>query len=121
MSHLTYSAYPKFGQEALESTHYSQAVRLPSTGSQLHTSGQGGWDRAGNHSNVKISEDITTEVDQAFENVDATLKDAGGKGMDEVYKLVIYAAPLTDELPWATVSRCGVPKFLRECELTWIL
>lgn len=34
---------------------------------------------------------------QAFENVDFTIKDAGGKGMQSVYKLAIYYSPITEE------------------------
>lgn len=40
----------------------------------------GGWDR----DTSKISEDIKTEIDQAFENVDVTIKAAGGKGWSQV-------------------------------------
>ncbi|KAK4499126.1 hypothetical protein PRZ48_009638 [Zasmidium cellare] len=96
MSHLTYSSYPGFGQRALQNTHYSQAVLLP-PGPTLHISGQGRWDRT----TVEIPTDITAEVEQAFDNVDHALKDAGGKGMEQVYKLAVYCAPMDDAVEGA--------------------
>ncbi|KAF2171663.1 hypothetical protein M409DRAFT_35761 [Zasmidium cellare ATCC 36951] len=96
MSHLTYSSYAGFGQRALQNTHYQQAVLLP-PGPTLHISGQGGWDRT----TVAIPSDITAEVEQAFDNVDHTLKDAGGKGMEQVYKLVVYCTLMDDAVEGA--------------------
>lgn len=88
MSRLQYFAYPGFGQRAIKTTYYHQAVLVPA-GPTLHISGQGGWDRE----TVAIPKDLQAEVDQAFENVDVTLKDAGGKGMEQVFKMVIYCQP----------------------------
>lgn len=34
---------------------------------------------------------------QAFENVDFTINNAGGKGMSSVYKLAVYYSPITEE------------------------
>lgn len=50
----------------------------------------GGWDR--------ITEEIPKEMDkqlaQAFDNVEHTLKEAGGTGWEQVYKIRAYFAPL---------------------------
>jgi enamine deaminase RidA (YjgF/YER057c/UK114 family) len=46
----------------------------------------GGWDRL----SEEYPEDIGTEVDQAFDNVEHALQQAGGTGLDQVYKLRIY-------------------------------
>lgn len=76
MSHLTYYSYAGFGERAARDTHYSQAVRLPSpTGDIIQISGQGGWDRDTSEFNLNWAE----QIDQAFENVDVALKEAGGK------------------------------------------
>jgi enamine deaminase RidA (YjgF/YER057c/UK114 family) len=37
-----------------------------------------------------MKKDIYEEIDQAFENVDLALKDAGGKGWEQVYKVNSY-------------------------------
>jgi enamine deaminase RidA (YjgF/YER057c/UK114 family) len=108
MSHLTYSSYPGFGTYALESTHYSQAVRLPSPqGDIIQISGQGGWDRA---TGEIVSVEWAPQIDQAFENVDVTLKDAGGKGWSQVYSARIFVAPLDMEN--------GAPNLVRNLK-TW--
>jgi enamine deaminase RidA (YjgF/YER057c/UK114 family) len=42
-------------------------------------------------------ESISTEVDQAFDNVEHALQQAGGRGWDQIYKTRIYiAVPLND-------------------------
>ncbi|KAI1134984.1 Endoribonuclease L-PSP/chorismate mutase-like protein [Hypoxylon sp. FL0543] len=46
----------------------------------------GGWDRK----TVEVKPDVLEEVDQAFENVEHTLKHAGGKGWSQVYRVVTY-------------------------------
>jgi enamine deaminase RidA (YjgF/YER057c/UK114 family) len=41
-----------------------------------------------------IKPDLLDEIDQAFENVDYNLKDAGGKGWSQVYKIVTYSTDI---------------------------
>lgn len=53
----------------------------------------GGWDRT----TEVIPEDFEAQVAQAFENVNFTLKDAGGKGWDEVYSVRTYTHVLDEE------------------------
>ncbi|KAH7364666.1 endoribonuclease L-psp family protein [Rhexocercosporidium sp. MPI-PUGE-AT-0058] len=90
MSHLQYFAYKGFGEESRKSTWYSQAVRV---GDRIEISGQGGWDPL--TSNLRA--DLADEIDQAFANVDLALKDAGGKGWSQVYKINMYAVDLLSE------------------------
>lgn len=59
------------------------------------------YSRDGDRTTVAIPSDIAAEVEQAFDNVDHTLKDAGGKGMEQVYKLVVYCAPMDDAVEGA--------------------
>lgn len=54
----------------------------------------GGWDRI----TEEIPGDLGKEVDQAFENVQHTLQQAGGKGWEQVYKVRCYCAPLSAEV-----------------------
>ncbi|EFQ32737.1 endoribonuclease L-PSP [Colletotrichum graminicola] len=84
MSGLKYFSYEEYGVTLRKEMHYSQAVRV---GENIEISGQGGWDpKTGD-----ITDDLLKEIDQAFENVDLTLKDAGGKGWSQVFRIRLYA------------------------------
>lgn len=50
-----------------------------------------------------MSRDIDEQVDQAFENVDFVLKDAGGKGWEQVVQVKSYHIGLTEEAQKAMV------------------
>ncbi|TGZ85505.1 endoribonuclease L-psp family protein [Ascodesmis nigricans] len=91
MSHLQCFCYKGFGEEKKEQLWYSQAVRV---GDRIECAGQGGWDPA----TSKVHEDIGDEVDQAFANVDLTLRDAGGEGWSQVYKVTVYLVEVSDEI-----------------------
>ncbi|KAI1339412.1 endoribonuclease-like protein L-PSP [Xylariaceae sp. FL0016] len=91
MSSPKFFAYPGYGDAAKQNAHYSQAFRLPA-GETIHISGQGGW-ATESQTGHDISDDIATEIAQAFVNVDVALKNAGGRGMEQVYKLVVYVTP----------------------------
>ncbi|KAJ3960976.1 hypothetical protein N0V92_002326 [Colletotrichum tropicale] len=84
MSGLKYFSYSDYGKTLLEEMHYSQAVRV---GDNIEISGQGGWDPT----TGKVHSDLLDEIDQAFSNVDLTLKDAGGKGWSQVFRIRLYA------------------------------
>jgi len=100
MSKLQYSAYPGFGDFAHEVLGYNQAVRI---GDKIELSGQGGWLNKSSQvdrpdlSDFPIPDDIDAQVDQAFANVDASLKAAGCTGWEQVYRITAYLAPLTQE------------------------
>ncbi|KAF4835621.1 RutC family protein [Colletotrichum tropicale] len=96
MSHLTYYTYQGFGSDNLKSHAYNQAVRMEN---QIFISGQGGHDRV----TGKHSRDIDEHIDQAFENVDFVLRDAGGKGWERVFIVRSYHIHLTDEAQAAMV------------------
>ncbi|KAJ0275765.1 hypothetical protein COL940_008676 [Colletotrichum noveboracense] len=86
MSHLTFFTYEGFGSKALESHAYNQAVRMDN---QIWIS--------------ELSPDITTQIDQAFDNVDFVLKDAGGKGWEQVAVVRSYHVDLSDKAQEAMV------------------
>ncbi|RAQ99392.1 YjgF-like protein [Stemphylium lycopersici] len=91
MSHLQYFDYPGFGERSKEQLNYSQAVRI---GNRIEVSGQGGWNRTAEG----YPEDLSGEVDQAFDNVEHAIQHAGGKGWDQVYKTRIYITIPMDDI-----------------------
>lgn len=44
-----------------------------------------------------ITKDLEAEIAQAFENVDIALKDAGGKGWSQVYRVVTYSTDIPSQ------------------------
>ena len=59
----------------------------------LTSPGAGGW---GPKTGVYFKE-INQQIDQAFANVDLNLKDAGGKGWEQVFRVNSYHVPLNNE------------------------
>ncbi len=53
----------------------------------------GGW----NPENGVYYKEINAQIDQAFANVDLNLRDAGGKGWSQVYRVNSYHVPINDE------------------------
>ncbi|KAF2111864.1 endoribonuclease L-PSP [Lophiotrema nucula] len=90
MSHLQYSAYKGVGERNLKQYKYNEAVRI---GDRVECAGQGGWDPETGAYNTEIS----AQIEQAFKNVDLNLKDAGGKGWEQVFRVNSYHVPLNDE------------------------
>ncbi|OAL43730.1 putative L-PSP endoribonuclease family protein [Pyrenochaeta sp. DS3sAY3a] len=90
MSHLQYYAYKGVGERNLKNYGYNQAVRV---GERIECSGQGGWDTNTGEYNTNIDE----QIQQAFKNVDVCLKDAGGTGWPQVYRVNSYHVPLNNE------------------------
>ncbi|KAB2577088.1 putative l-psp endoribonuclease family protein [Lasiodiplodia theobromae] len=90
MSGLKYYTYEGWGKAAAESFYYSQAVRV---GNRIECAGQGGWDPE-----TKVFyKEINAQIDQAFKNVDLNLRDAGGKGWSQVFRVNSYHVPLNNE------------------------
>ena len=117
MSHLQYYAYEGVGTRNRDLHGYSQAVRV---GDRIECSGQGrlshtllatylllsktwifltcysltgGWDPK----TFEFYKEINAQIDQAFANVDLTLKDAGGKGWEQVFRVNSYHVPINNE------------------------
>ncbi|KAL5598885.1 hypothetical protein BROUX41_003794 [Berkeleyomyces rouxiae] len=90
MSHLKYYAYEGVGVRNRETFSYSQAVRV---GDRIECAGQGGWHPLTGH----IPTDISTQIDQAFANVERCLRDAGGTGWPQVFRVTSYHIPLNKE------------------------
>lgn len=93
MSDLTYSSYPGVGQWAREVLGYSQAVRV---GDRIDCSGQGGWDP--HRTDIVFPDSLKEEMAQAFANVDLNLKDAGGEGWTQVFRVNSYHTEITPEV-----------------------
>lgn len=68
---------PGYGVKLHELLHYSQALKI---GDRVEISGQGGW-----NDDLEIPEDLQTEIEQAFENVERTLATAGASWKDVVH------------------------------------
>ncbi|EGX90982.1 L-PSP endoribonuclease family protein, putative [Cordyceps militaris CM01] len=96
MSHLKYYAYPGVGVRNQTNFKYSQAVRV---GQRIEVAGQGGW----NPETGEFFKEINAQIDQAFRNVDLALRDAGGKGWAQVYRINSYHVPINDEAVAAMV------------------
>ncbi|KAL3476602.1 YjgF-like protein [Aspergillus californicus] len=90
MSHLQYYAYEKAGVIQREKFSYSQAVRV---GDRIECAGQGGWDP----NTQKCAVGLNAQIDLAFANVERCLKDAGGNGWSQVYRVNSYHVPINDE------------------------
>ncbi|CAI6089399.1 hypothetical protein V2G26_011355 [Clonostachys chloroleuca] len=94
MSHLKYSVYPGFGEYVRDNLGYSQAIRI---GDRIECSGQGGWAMDA-ESGLSFPKKIADEIAQAFKNVDLNLRDAGGKGWSQVFRINSYHTDLTPEV-----------------------
>lgn len=119
MAHLQYYSYKGVGERNLKSYGYSQAVRV---GDQIECSGQGiiypllyshqpffylsqidclqltwfvvgGWDPE----TGAYESSLDAQIKQAFANVELCLKDAGGKGWSQVFRVVSYHPSLKTE------------------------
>ncbi|KAH7065686.1 putative L-PSP endoribonuclease family protein [Paraphoma chrysanthemicola] len=90
MSHLQYYAYKGVGERNRQTYNYSQAVRI---GDRIELAGQGGWDPNDGSYNTSID----AQIQQAFANVDLALRDAGGKGWSQVFRVNSYHVPLNNE------------------------
>ncbi len=114
MSNLQYYAYPGVGPIRREQFSYNQAVRI---GDRIECAGQGttvslslspsctlrsnsqlihsigGWDCQSG----EMKKELNEEIDEAFKNVDYNLKDAGGKGWPQVFRVNSYHTDMSDE------------------------
>ncbi|KAL1583083.1 hypothetical protein WHR41_08275 [Cladosporium halotolerans] len=87
MSDLQHYAYDGFGTKQRRDVYYNQAVRIPAGADRIECSGQGGWDPK----TFKIPDDVNAQIDQAFANVELTLKDSGIKdGWKTVFRVNSY-------------------------------
>ncbi|KAL3440314.1 Endoribonuclease L-PSP/chorismate mutase-like protein [Aspergillus insuetus] len=87
---LQYYANKDIGVEKQVKFRFSQAVRL---GHRIECAGQGGWDpKTG-----EFEKEINAQIDLAFANVERNLKDAGGKGWSQVFRVNSYHVPINNE------------------------
>ncbi|CAZ84890.1 unnamed protein product [Tuber melanosporum] len=92
MSHLRYYAYDGVGKRNLEKYYYSQAVRIDN---RIECAGQG---------NYTPPPTMEEQIEKTFENVELNLKDAGGAGWSQVYKIRSYHIELSPEAIGATIA-----------------
>ncbi|KAH8679642.1 hypothetical protein BGZ60DRAFT_369326 [Tricladium varicosporioides] len=78
MSHLTNTNYKGFGGQMKESMWYNQVVRY---GNTVEYSGQG---KSTNYREIEeIPDDIATQINRTFSNVQHNLRVAGTKGWED--------------------------------------
>ncbi|KAI9926788.1 hypothetical protein ASPWEDRAFT_717520 [Aspergillus wentii DTO 134E9] len=110
MSHLQYYAYEGHGVRQQQAFRYSQAVRV---GDRIECAGQGGWDPI----TGKFEKEINNQIDLAFSNVERCLKDAGGKGWSQVYRVNSYHVPINNEALAAMVR--NFKKYMPDHQPIW--
>ncbi|KAL2821462.1 YjgF-like protein [Aspergillus cavernicola] len=110
MSHLKYYAYEKLGVKNREAFSYNQAVRV---GDRIECAGQGGWDPM----TFEFALEINAQIDLAFANVERCLKDAGGKGWSQVYRVNSYHVPIDNEALAAMVR--NFKKYMPDHQPIW--
>lgn len=118
MSHLRYYAYDGVGKRNLEKYYYSQAVRIDN---RIECAGQGnypsplpplplfpliweyspgGWDpKTG-----ELAKTIEEQIEKTFQNVQLNLKDAGGAGWSQVYRIRSYHTDLSPQALGLTIA-----------------
>lgn len=83
---------------------------IPAGNADAHT---GGWDpKTG-----EFEKEINKQIDLAFENVERCLKDAGGKGWSQVYRINSYHVPINDEALAAMVR--NMRKWMPDHQPLW--
>lgn len=113
MSDLKYTTYPGFGEYVRENLGYSQSVRVDN---RIECSGQGkltyksvlharlrltnlgGWYPELTSEGISFPKTLKEEIEQAFANVDMNLKNAGGKGWEQVYRVYSFHTEITPEV-----------------------
>ncbi|KAL2827314.1 Endoribonuclease L-PSP/chorismate mutase-like protein [Aspergillus pseudoustus] len=110
MSHLQYYSYAGVGVENRKTFHYSQAVRI---GDRIECAGQGGWDPA----TGVFEKEINAQIDLAFANVERNLRDAGGKGWGQVFRVNSYHVPINNEALDAMVR--NFKKYMPDHQPIW--
>jgi enamine deaminase RidA (YjgF/YER057c/UK114 family) len=128
MSHLQYFSYPGVGERNRQKFKYNQAVRI---GDRIECAGQGeplfyftnasrtetyvtgGWDRE----TGEFYKEINAQIDQAFANVEANLKHAGGDGWSQVFRVNSYHVPINNEALEAMVR--NFRKYMPNHEPIW--
>lgn len=67
--------------------------------------------------NGEFHKEINEQIDQAFKNVELNLKDAGGKGWSQVFRVNSYHVPINDEALAAMVR--NFRKYMPDHQPIW--
>ncbi|RDW63051.1 RidA family protein [Aspergillus mulundensis] len=110
MSHLQYYAYEGVGVRNRSTFSYNQAVRI---GDRIECAGQGGWDPV----TGEFEKEINAQIDLAFANVEHNLKDAGGKGWSQVFRVNSYHVPINNKALVAMVR--NFRKYMPDHQPIW--
>ena len=99
MSQLAFFDYKGYGEYISNLNHYRQAVRIPANATLIKISGQGGWDpETGDVEPANSAAALERQVEQAFANVDRTVRAAGGtKGWGDLYLARVYFVGMPDQ------------------------
>ncbi|KAF6812508.1 l-psp endoribonuclease family [Colletotrichum musicola] len=81
-------------------------------GDRIECAGQGGW-----HEDGVFEKEINAQIDLAFANVEKNLKDAGGKGWSQVFRVNSYHVPINDEALTAMVR--NFKKYMPDHKPIW--
>jgi enamine deaminase RidA (YjgF/YER057c/UK114 family) len=90
---VIFANYPDAGQHNSNAYHYSQSVRI---GQVIKVSGQGGWNEHGE----LAKGDTKKQVQYAFDNLDKAIKEAGGKGLTDVYSVRSWHVNMEESFPF---------------------
>ena len=66
---------------------------------------------------MKVHAGLDEQIDQAFENVDVTLKHAGGKGWSQVFRITTYSVDFDEKHQQAIVR--NLEKWMPNHMLIW--
>ncbi|KAJ6167644.1 hypothetical protein N7497_000487 [Penicillium chrysogenum] len=73
----------------------------------------GGWDP----STGELAMDAIAQIDQAFKNVELNLRNAGGTGWEQVFRVNSYLVPMDDEAMEAMVQ--NLRKYMPNHQPVW--
>ncbi|KAG7139551.1 hypothetical protein HYQ46_008147 [Verticillium longisporum] len=73
--------------------------------------------RAAGTMTARSRQKINAQIDCAFANVEKNLKDAGGKGWSQVFRVDSYHVPLDDEAPAAMIRNFA--KYMPDHQPIW--
>ncbi|CRK44600.1 hypothetical protein BN1723_006193 [Verticillium longisporum] len=115
MSHLKYYAYEGVGGESPNTSRQEGVEHAASSSFTNSLSDMRG--KAAGTMTARSRQKINAQIDCAFANVEKNLKDAGGKGWSQVFRVDSYHVPLDDEAPAAMIRNFA--KYMPDHQPIW--